>query len=314
MHFAPHIFCMETALYNFKRNTQVYLADLSNPAEIGYHKLLLYPDFSVSQSMSERSVPQKTLHRRGDVHEGAVITKANPANFSFTVPLLDYTDGYFPILIKLSSELVDYKPDHFDLYIMTDTNLLKLEKCVIDNLVFNIGMKEISTISVSGTAAKLIEECVVMPAGTEYIPTGDYNAPKKVSISLGGTLVESVASLNIEVSSGISWISWTELNKTLNNEISYPSEYTMSDRVVSGSITQFITSDNQTTHSNYTVTDPMNIKIFTGISQVTPLLEFDFPSVVYTRRANLGGELFTRVYDYRLNTNSVFVKPKYKGV
>jgi hypothetical protein len=95
----------------------------------------------------------------------------------------------------------------------------------------------------------------------------------------------------------------------------YPGSYVLQKRTLSGSITQFITSENSSTLSDTSTNSVINISVYDlTYSSSNPLLKFDLPSTVFTRRINFE-ELINRVYDFRLNYNSTTdaVEPIYKA-
>ena len=87
------------------------------------------------------------LHTQ-DFFEAAVINRAQPANFDFTVPLLQEERNKV-----VYDRLLDI--DTFDLYISTQQDDFKLEKCVIVDGVFEIKRSKPLSLTVSGEASKL---------------------------------------------------------------------------------------------------------------------------------------------------------------
>lgn len=308
----PFIF-MEL-MYNFKRNTKLYLVELNNPGGVYKHRLDVYADISASQTFDEQSVPKRTLHRPGDIHAGAVIYKANAANFSFTTPLFNYSTISYPVLFSLAADISsDGTIDYFDLYLETDTELFRIEKAVVESLTFNLERNEVITFSISGSAKKLYRGLSSVP-GTLVTDTQTYTSIKKMTATINSNVVDSIAAINMEFQNEIQWVKYDTIHKTLEGNICYPEEYRLINRTVSGSITQFLTSDNVTDFSDNSITEPLTLDVYTGLTESPALLSFDLPSTVYTRRFDIGQEIITRVYDFRLNSNSENVKPIYKGV
>lgn len=295
-------------MYNLKRNAELYLVEYISGTPTYKHKLDIYPDYSFSQTFSESSYTAKTLHNPEYLHDGAVISSANPGNFSFTSPIPDQAS--YPIALKLASSVVNASIDSFDLYLVLELETFKLEKCVIESTTFNLSMQEVLTISFSGTGSRFSSFVGTIP-GTLVSPVQDYTKIDRISIQLNSTTMSSIAAVNIDLSNSIDWIP----NATLHDfdTMSYVSNYTLGSRIVSGSITQFLSSSNSGLFSDYSVTGELNIDIFSSPDQVIPLLNFNFPSVVFTRRFNTT-DIITRVYDYRLTYNTSIVNPLYKGV
>lgn len=302
--FAPS-FSYE-AMYNFKKNAKLYIVEGGNK-----HSINIYSDISASQTFDEQSYKLKTLHNLNNLHEGATITKASPANFGFTTPILDATSA--PVILRLATDYTGGNIPSFDVYIESDNVRYKLEKAVIESSTFNISMDSVLTVSISGSASKLSVHQGSIPGTPVVDVVTGYVKPTGVAVTINSIALESIASLNIEVANDVSWTPNSTLHKSLSNNIAYPESYTIQGRRVSGSITQFLTSDNVASLSDTTTTSPIVIDIFTAIGQTTPFLKFNLPSSVFTRRLNMD-ELFNRVYDFRLNSNSTNVKPIYKGV
>ena len=109
--------------YNFLRESNVHLV-------YGGSRYLLKttPDVSFSQTFAEDAYEVKTLHDQTKMFQGTSITKANPADFSFTVHLTTEKDE---TIVK--SLLTDYdategqtRVNTFDLYIVTGESTFKL--------------------------------------------------------------------------------------------------------------------------------------------------------------------------------------------
>lgn len=303
-------------MYNFKKNAKAYIVTLDgsgNPLQ--RYQIDIYSDLTASQTFDEQGYRRKTLHALGDLHQHAVITKANAANFSFTTPIPNSAST--PIVLALGGTYSSGTIEPFDLYIQSDNVVYKVQKAVIDTLTFNIEKEAVLTVSVSGTASRINKfgnvGAVTIP-GTPNTLTRTYTTIDRFSVSVSGSTLDSLAATNIEIRNDINWTANNTLNSSLSGNISYPSSYVLSERTVSGSITQFLTSDNVDTLSDTSTSAPIVLSIFfLGYSSSTPLLQFNLPSTVFTRRLNFE-ELINRVYDFRLNSNSTTVKPIYKGV
>jgi hypothetical protein len=78
----------------------------------------------------------------------------------------------------------------------------------------------------------------------------------------------------------------------------------LQSRTFSGSITQFLTSQNVDLGSDTSVSSQVIVRVYSDLySSSTPILQFNFPSTSLIRRLNVE-ELINRVYDFRLNSNS----------
>lgn len=296
-------FCL--TMFNFKKLTAAYLVDSSN----NQHTLQMYPDFTMSQTFSERDIKKKTLHQQNNLHQGAKISRANPANFNFTFPILD--DSNTPPLILLATEYANGTISYGDLYIVADNITYLINKAVIETITFNFTANEVITASINGSA-KSIEPFVGSIPGTPVtISNLVYNSVRTTDIEIDSVSLGSVVSLNLEIANSVQWLENQTLHDTINSSIVYPENYVVTERRVSGSLTEFLTSDNSSDLSSYA--EGVDIDITIGSTTAAALLRFHLPSSTYTRRET-PGDVYTRTYDFRLDSNNNTVKPIYKGV
>lgn len=304
-------------MYNFKKNVKVYLVELdSSGAATNQHSLEIYSDITASQTFDEQGYKRKTLHALTDLHEHAVINNANPANFSFTAPILDISST--PILLSLGSSYSTGNIAYFDLYIQSDNTIYQIKKSVIESLAFNLERNSILTVSVSGTASKLSKYgnvgSVTIPGTPVSIGTKKYSRIDTMSVSIDGSVLDSIASVHMDLKNEIEWYANNTVQEAVAGTMMYPGSYVLQGRTLSGSITQFLTSANVDTIADTSTSAAIVLSIFSSAySSSTPILQFNLPSTAFTRRLNFE-ELINRVYDFRLNTNATIVKPIYKGV
>ena len=300
-------------MYNLKKNAKLYIVE-----GINKHAIEIYSDISASQTFDEQSNKQKTLHSLNSLHETATITRANPANFSFTTPIKNVVSGLTPIVLTLGSTYSNGTISSFDVYIETDNVTYKIEKCVIESLTFNIERESILTVSVSGTGSRMSQYSTTaapqtIPGTLLNVGTSTYIVNKAISTRINSVEMASVAALNIELSNSVNWTPNNTLHSSLQGSIAYPVSYIVGERSLKGSITQFLTSDNiGTVISDTSTNSTLDIKLFDVIGAAEPVLRFNLPSIVYTKRIGIE-DIINRVFDYRLNTNLTIVKPIYKG-
>ena len=137
--------------YSFLRESKLYI-------EYGGSKYRIYTTtaISFSQTFAEDSYPVKTLHDQSKMFEGSTITKANPAQFSFTVPLTVEKDE--SIVMDLITDLVatsESDIEHqqlksFNMFIQTGSSTFKVENCVITSANFAFNPREQFTVAVEG--------------------------------------------------------------------------------------------------------------------------------------------------------------------
>ena len=84
--------------YSFLRESKLYIVH-------GGTKYRIYTTsaIAINQTFAEDSYSVKTLHDQSKMFEGTSITKANPASFSFNVPLTLEKDE--SIIVTLATEL-----------------------------------------------------------------------------------------------------------------------------------------------------------------------------------------------------------------
>lgn len=291
-------------MYNFKKDIQVY---------VEYNRYILpidvYPDISFSQTFNENSYNKKTLHQPLNLNKGATIVEANTANFSFTTPIkYDSTTPIDPLLFAVDYSSGTIEP--IDIYVETTNKKFKLDTCVIERYTLNLERVGVFTMTVSGTASKL-EEISDLP----YTPEPKNEDPETIirciTVSINNTTIDSIAAINLEIANNIEWTKNTTLHGSLNNEVSFRKSYVLTERQITGSVTEFLLDSG--TLPDYSTTSSMTIELSSEIGQSPPFLIFNLPEVVYTRRLNVD-EIFTRVYDFRLTDNTVSVIPSIQGV
>lgn len=292
-------------MFNLKKLLQLYYVDLSS----NQHVIDIYPDFSMSQTYEERGYKQKTLHDQNDLHEAATITEMREANFSFTVPLYDQSGT--PPLISLGTTYSSGTISYGTLYAVFEDMTYKIEKAIIESIVFNFSPQSVISYSVSGSASRIIGYVGAIPGTPVVISPKVYCAPNQVTCTIAGTDLQYITEVNIEFVNDVTWIKSNTVHSVLDGNINYPTNYVVNSRRVSGSITEYVDSTNLSNHSDYATDDTLNIVV--GTNTTTNLLEFDLPSIVFTRR-NEYNDVVTRTYDFRLDSNSTTVKPIYKGV
>ncbi len=284
-------------MYNFKRNSKLYLV-----YEGLKYSLEIYPDLSINQTFSEQSVPRKTLHNQVDLHEHAVLNRANPARFSFTVPFFD--QATIQKELEISTSYTNGIAPYFDLYVESDNITYKLEKAVFETTTFNIVRDAPITVSLSGTAAKILKVTSI-PGTLQTISSRNYTRVSTLGVSISSVSIDNISNINIEVSNDISWTKYGTINQSINSDMIYPENFVLSNREVKGSVSHFVTDNNKSDLTSTATTGQLVLAVNTN------LLKFILPSVVFTRRDEFS-DLIVRTYDFRLNTNQSQVLPLYK--
>lgn len=286
-------------MYNFKKNSKVFL--VHNGLR---YKVEIYPDLSASQTFDEQNFRRKNLHNLADLHDHAVIVKANAANFSMTVPVFDQAS--IQKELELSSLYTNGEAVSFDLYIESDNTIYKLEKCVFETTTYNLGRNEVLTATLAGSASRLIKVASI-PGTLQSVPAREFVKITEFCGIIGSTTLNAVVNANIEIVNNVEWIKNDTVHDATIGTVSYLQNYVLTGRELRGSFTHYLTTENEDELSDFSTTLPIELSVNSNF------LVFDLPSAVFTRRQEFG-DVFTRTYDFRLNTNAGIVKPIYKGV
>ena len=263
------------------------------------------PEVSFSQTFAEDAYEVKTLHDQTKMFQGTTITKANPANFSFAVHLTQEKDESI-----VKSLLTDYDTSNgeqllksFDLYIVTGESTFKLEGCVITQGEFNLAKGSPLILTVSGAAQKLnrvgnasysLPGSLVSPSSTRT-PTLSL-----IDVEVDSTDVPNLAATTLQVQNNINWTPFETLQNSLSvtnaGNAMYPTTYTLGDRVVSGNITQYLTSNNSATFQSFDTSANIGIKTVVNNSN---FLNANLTGCMFTKRSNVA-EAYTQTFDFRL--------------
>ena len=289
--------------YNFLKESNVHLV-------YGGSRYLLKttPDVSFSQTFAEDAYEVKTLHDQTKMFQGTSITKANPADFSFTVSLTTEKDE---TIVK--SLLTDYdategqtRINSFDLYIVSSESTFKLNECVITNGDFNLSKGSALTLTVSGQAQKL-----------ERVGNASYSLPGSlvsasstrtptlslIDVEVGGSDVSNIISATLSVQNEIEWTPYETLHSSLSvtnaSNAMYPSGFTLGRRVVSGNIVQYVTSNNSSTVQSFNIDTTVRVKTVVNGST---FLDANLANCMFTKRTDIT-DVFTQAFDYRLIGN-----------
>jgi len=289
--------------YNFLKESNVHVV-------YGGSRYLLKttPDVSFSQTFAEDAYEVKTLHDQTKMFQGTSITKANPADFSFTVHLTTEKDE---TIVK--SLLTDYdategqtRINSFDLYIVSGESTFKLNECVITSGDFNLAKGSALTLTVSGQAQKL-----------ERVGNASYSLPGSlvsasstrtptlslIDVEVGGSDVSNIISATLSVQNEISWTPYETLQSSLSvtnaSNAMYPSGFTLGRRVVSGNIVQYVTSNNSSTVQSFNTDTTVRVKTVVNGST---FLDANLANCMFTKRTT-PADVFTQSFDYRLIGN-----------
>jgi len=279
--------------YNFKREAEVFLVSG------GLRYKLDVQDISFSQTFSEESYPVRTLHAQNNTFEASVINKANAATFSFTISAITEAD-----FVVVRDRLLDYSS--FTLFVKTSADTFRLDTAVITNGSFGIEKSRPLSIQIQGEASKLTRGQTLTGTLQNRSATMSYTIPK-LDITLNNSALNDIIGVAMELQNEISWTPYTTVNNALSvtNAAStmYPSSFTLSKRILSGSITQYLTDSN--VNNTLQWDDNANLTINAGNGLSDPNFRgFKFGPAVCSFTNRVGaGTVYAQNYDWRLIEN-----------
>lgn len=310
------------ARFEFRREGRVWLEHSGT-----YYLLHTTKDVTFSQTFQEKGIRRKTLHssytQNNDTFvEGSSITEANPADFSFTLYMID-DEGFFyhqhkPLDLLLQTTQTIEGVDNFNLYFVysdySPETYYKIEKCVFTSGSFNIPRNGLMTVNLSGTGSKLTRE----EASFGQTPDANYKSNPSFAISKefdvkfntgsGYVLQDRILGASIEVQNEVVWTPSATLHESLGvdseaNTI-FPTKYTLNARNIGGSIQQY--TDAEVSDGYIQSWEDLGIRIQAGLASNNYQLETTVQNARFTTRTNFG-DVFTQNYDFRATLdNTIF--------
>jgi hypothetical protein len=292
--------------YSFLRESKLYLVYGGTKYNIRTTSSITF-----NQTFAEDSYSVKTLHDQSKMFEGSTITKANPANFSFEVPLTTEKDE--SIVIDLLSDLVDSEQlKSFDMYVQTGSSTFKLENAVVTAGNFTFSPSNQFLVAIDGEGTKLSrvgDESFSIP-GSAQSETSTRN-PLLIYpvVSFDSLDMSSIIGLTLRISNNIEWTAFETLHDSLSvtnsSNAMFPSAYTLGTRTVSGEIRQYQTDNNNTQFDDFSTSSDLTIKaVKVGeASNATPFFQIQLNPISYTARMQ-PGEAYIQSYDFTSTDNT----------
>lgn len=283
------------ATYNIKKESKVYL--VHNGLK---YVLDVYPDLNFSQTFNETNIKVKTLHAQLNMFDKAVIVKANPANFNFTIPILSEDD--MKIVIDLLLTYNGTSMNSFDLYIESSSEVYKLEKAVIESGILQMDRNSIIVLSIAGTAKKLSKHTTTIP-GTLQVrsSTRTHIIPTSFGLKIGSEEKTKIVSVSVEFKNNVQWLENTTLHNSLPvvsaSDTVYPEAFVVDSRTFSGNVQQYVTDENNTVNT-WNMGNSLTLRV--GNLKANWLMEVYLPSIVCTNRLEVQ-DLFLQSYDFRMD-------------
>ena len=287
--------------YNFLRESSVHLVYGGSR-----YNLKTTPEVSFSQTFAEDAYEVKTLHDQTKVSQGTSITRANPANFSFAVHLTTEKDESIVLDLLVDYDSTGSNIKSFDLYIVSGESTFKLNECVITDGQFSLNKGSPLILTVSGQAQKLErvgDETYSLPGSLQSASSTRTPTLSLIDVEISGTDVSNLVSAVLTIQNEIDWTPYTTLQNSLSvtsaSNAMYPSGYTLSRRVISGNIVQYLTENNSNDFQTFNTN--VGIRVKTLVNGST-FFDANLTSCRFTKRVNVA-EAFTQTFDYRLLTN-----------
>ena len=224
--------------YSFLRESKLYIV-------YGGTRYRIYTSSAVSfnQTFAEDSYSVKTLHDQSKMFEGSIINKANPASFSFEVPLTIEKDE--SVIIDLLGDLTDGQLKKFDIYVVTTNSTFKLENAIITSASMDFVPENPFMIRVEGEGTKLSRagnESYSLPGTAHTEQTTRTPLMVYPAISADSLNMNNIISANFQLQNDIAWTDYTNLHDSLSvtnsSNAMFPSAYTVEKRIASGEIRQ----------------------------------------------------------------------------
>ena len=299
--------------HSFLKESKLYIV-------YGGNKYRIYTNTALnfSQSFAEDSYPVKTLHDQTKMVEGTTITKANPAQFSFEIPLTVEKDE--SIVVDLLSDLVSSSVAEidtqqlkaFDSYIQTGSATFKVANCVITSSTFSFNPSEQVKVEVSGEGTKLTRvgnESYTIPGELQSETSTRTPLIVYPIVSIDSLSMNSIISTTLQIQTDITWRPFETLQSSLavtnSSNAMFPSAYTIKNRVISGAIIQYQTDNNITQFDDFSTNSSITIKaVQVGKpSSDNGYFQINMNPSMYTARMSVD-EIYTQTYDYRSTDNT----------
>ena len=279
--------------YNFKQEAQVYVVSGGNRHRIDV------TDISFSQTFSEESYSVRTLHAPNNLFEGSVINKANAANFKFTAPALKEADYAILHTLLLNASF-------FDLYVKTEADTFKIETAVITNGSFVIERSRPLSIEIQGEGGKLTRGATLTGTLQSRSSTKNYTIPV-LDITLNSASLSNIVGVTMELQNDVEWTPYTTvagaISATSAATSMYPSTFTLSKKILAGSIRQYLTDSNTANTLDWDTNASLAIKAGNGQTG-SSFRGFSFgPATCSFTNGVRTGNIFLQNYDWRLVQN-----------
>ena len=286
--------------FNFLRESELHIHFGSDR-----YNLKITPDLTFTQTFAEDAFSVKTLHDQTKMFKGTSITKANPANFSFSTHLTTEKDE--EIILELLTDIVTTSGEQqlksFDIYVVSTNGTFKIEGCVITQGEVQFGKTSPLLLVVQGEGKKLSrvgDENFSLPGNLQSASSTRTPTKPLLEVLVSNSAVSNLVAATLLVQNNIQWTPYETLQNSLSvtnaTNAMYPSDYSLTERNVSGNITQFHSDANASEYQTFNKST--SVKIRTKVDGST-FFDANLADCMYTKRSN-SAEVFTQTYDFRL--------------
>ena len=292
--------------HSFLRESKLYIVYGGNR-----YRIFTTTAISFSQTFAEDSYPVKTLHDQSKMFEGSTITKANPASFSFTVPLTIEKDE--SIVIDLLSDLVNNEQlKSFDMYVQTGSSVFKLESAVITSGNFAFNPREQFVVELEGQGTKLTrvgDESYSIPGSAQSESSTRTPLMVYPVVSIDSLSMNSLLSATLQIQNTIEWTPFETLQNSLSvtnsSNAMFPTTYTLGNRIASGAVQQYQTDNNITQFDDFSASSNLTIKaVEVGkASSDNGFFSINLNPIHYTARMSVS-DVYTQSYDFASSDNT----------
>ena len=301
--------------YSFLRESKLYIVYGEEGGTLYKYRVYTSSAITFNQTFAEESYSVKTLHDQSKMFEGSSITKANPASFSFDVPLTTEKDDndkhWESIILTLASDLSSNILNSFTMYVQTGSSTFKLEGAIITSASFDFIPQNQFTMRVEGEGTKLTragDEDFTIPgsAQSESATRTPLLVYPTVTLNDGTSRnMDNILSVNLNIQNETEWTPYETLQDSLNSTTMFPSAHTVGKRIISGEIRQYQTDTNVGQFDDFSTSTDLTITA-KKVSGDTDFFKIQINPAMYTARMN-PAEVYTQSYDFRSldNTDTV---------
>jgi len=281
-------------LYQSLENTKAYLV-VDDGTKVAV-KLDLSPEgVSISQTFTEKTFNRKTIGSPASLIDAGVINKANPANFSFTVPIYKKDGGATSYILGALTSPSESTSVKISLHFFIDSKAYVLDRCVITSGVVAINTQSPLSIAISGEAARLFTyetirnivnedgsidasysnyvsampvfttaEILPNTSGKEFLQLTEAQIASEAYSTFGGTGRDVLASLSLEVQNSVKWVGYQTLAGAVTAQgatsSQYPSNFVLTNQSLAGSGTFYIKTKNQDVFKGFETNEGLDQK------------------------------------------------------